>query len=146
MRYLYKLTTTALVLIIGLNTNLASAQSQSDFSFEEGVVGLYCTTDGDTKIPEGVFEDAFPQWIEVLQSFANDGIIDRAHYLPDFRGGIFIVIGGETLEEAKSKVMTVKKSNLTILEAALQKAGMASPSEDACQQIEIGPVAILPKN
>lgn len=146
MRYLHKLATTTVVLLFCLNTNTVLAQSQSDFSFEKGVVALYCTTDGDSEIPVSVFEDAFPQWIEVLQNFANDGVIERAHYLPDFRGGIFIVIGGESLEDAKSKVMTVKKSNLTILEAALQKAGMASPSSDACQQIEIGPVAILPKS
>lgn len=145
MLYFRKLVIAIVVLFVSFPISSAWAQSQSDFSFDDGVVALYCSAKEGSEIPDDVFEEAFPQWIEALQSFADDGVISRAHYLPDFRSGVFVVVGGESLDNAKSNVLAVEKSMLAILESALTKAGSANPYNDTCQQIEIGPVAILPK-
>lgn len=137
------LLSTTLLLV---STSIAWAQSQSDLSFDEGVVAVYCFVPNESEIQESVFEEAFPMWIEALQNLANDGVIIRAHYLPNLRRGVFIVVGGESLEDAKKNAMIVDQSNKSILKAALQKAGVTNPLDGTCQHIEIGPVAILPNN
>lgn len=129
-----------------LPVNSAIAQSQSDISFSEGSVLLYCTTKDNREIPEEFFEDAFPQWVVALQNFAKEGVVLKAHYLPDLRSGVFIVVGGDSLEDAKNNVGEVESSSRKILDTALSKAGIENPYQDSCLQIEIGPVAITGDN
>jgi len=114
-------------------------------SFSEGAVVLHCVEGEDSRLPDSVFEEAFPKWAVALQEFANAGDVLRAHYFPDFRTGVFIVVGGESLEDAKNNVDAVESSIQSILDEALKNADISDFIHSPCNKIEIGPIAILPR-
>jgi len=137
------LTTTGISMLLSLYS--AVAFSQVNFEFEQGAVALYCLEGENSKLPDNVFDEAFPNWVLALQQHANAGDVRRVHYLPEFRSGVFILVGGSSLEDAKKNVEKVEKSIQTILDEALKNAGVTDFNHAPCQRIEIGPVAILPK-
>jgi len=136
---------TALTTYFCLQSAIVLSQSQIDFDFKDGAVALYCIEGEDSELPDSVFEKAFPQWVESLQKHANSGEVLRVHYLPNFRSGVFIVVGGDSLEDANSNVAKVEKSIETILDAELKKAGIKDFNHAPCLKLEIGPLALEPK-
>ena len=135
--------------LLALLSNVANAQSdQSTFAFDTGSVVIHCIAPtGEQKISIDIFNEAFALWITKLQVHANEGRVIRAHYLNEFRQGIFIVVAGDTPSNAMENALAIRTENEEILKSAVEKTG-GDPSsidyEESCQLIPIGPVAILP--
>ena len=117
----------------------ALAANESDGDFEQGSVVMFCTKVEGIEIPETAFQKAFPQWMDTLQLLADEGIVIRAHFLREFKNGIFVVIAGDTREEAMNNAVltSYKLSNIFIEATGLENF-------NTCTFDEIGPVAILP--
>ncbi len=132
-----------------LFSSIANAQSdQSTFTFVTGSVVIHCAApSGEQKLSVDTFNEAFGLWITKLQIHANEGRVIRAHYLNEFREGIFIVVTGDTPDKAMENALAIQAENQEILKSAVEKTG-GDPSsinaEGSCQFIPIGPVAILP--
>ena len=131
--------------LAALSTSHAADEDQFDLAFTEGTVHIYCFQ------PEGaddnVFADAFPKLITNLQENANRGLVLRAHYLEELTNGIFIVVGGETRDEAVANGAQLLAEQNAILDEALESSGSQATddlSTETCRVIEVGPVAILP--
>lgn len=123
------------------------AQDQSDIKFTEGSVLIYCTAPTESgQISTKVFNEAFPKWMARLQERADEGTIARAHYLSDLKSGLFVVVLGNSTEQAMSNAGMVMSENRNILIDAYEKAGLdLRPEDERCTLIEIGPVAVLPR-
>jgi len=144
MSIIKTLTTALISTLFCLHSSVALSQSQIDFDFKEGAVALYCIEGDGAELPDAVFEAAFPKWLEMLQELTDVGDILRVHFLPKFRSGVFIVVGGDSLDDAKSKVGKIEESVKSILDEALKNAGITDFDHPPCQEIEIGPVALMP--
>ena len=118
-------------------------------SFKEGSAIIHCAApSNEDVISTEVFNEAFPQWITNLQLYANDGIVARAHYLGGLKRGIFIVVLGETSEQAMDRAVSIQQENRAILAEAIVKAdAVANEQVDAvCQIFAIGPLAAKSMN
>lgn len=137
----------AAVIAAAFSLNVDAAD-QTDMEFDQGTVLIRCTTpDGHPQISRELFKRGFPHWITNLQKRANEGLIARVHYLGSLKEGLFIVVNGENRQEAlKNAVVIIDEIN-TVMENAIEDSGdqPGFDQNDACQHIEIGPVAILPK-
>lgn len=116
----------------------AKADDQSNIEFAEGTVHIYCFQPKDANAD--AYLEAFPKLVTNLQNHADEGRVVRAHYLKELKHGIFIVVGGDTREDAVSNGEQLLEEQNDILESA-----GADSSEDACRILEVGPVAVLPK-
>ncbi len=127
----------------------ASADEATEMSFDEGSVIIRCGTPPgkDNHISDALFEAAFPNWMTSLQTHANEGRVARAHYLGVLKQGIFIVVVGDTREQAKENSELVLSDLGKIMEDAMDSTGETPPftAEESCLVGEIGPVAILPQ-
>ena len=124
----------------------ADTDEQSNIAFEEGSVHIYCTQPPNAK--EEVFLEAFPKLIANLQIHADEGRVVRAHYLKELKHGVFVVVGGDTREDAIVNADLLLKEQQAILSAASESVGADSNddvSDNTCRMFEVGPVAILPK-
>lgn len=132
--------------LAALNTSYAAdKEDQFDIAFTEGSVHIYCFQPEDAD--DEVFTDAFPKLITNLQENANEGLVLRAHYLEEIKNGIFIVVGGETREDAVANGAQLLAEQKAILDEALEASGSQTTvdlSAETCRVIEVGPVAILP--
>ncbi len=126
----------------------AKAADETEIVFTEGTVLVRCVVpDGHPQISTELFNAGFPHWISNLQKQANEGLISRVHYLGELKEGLFIVVEGSTRTEAKDNALVVIKGINTVMEQAIEASGEQPgfDQSDACQSIEIGPVAILPR-
>lgn len=125
----------------------AIAEDQTNYQFTEGSVLIRCMVPEDqNKITTELFNSAFPQWITILQNYANEGLISRAHYLGELKEGIFIVVIGKDKEESMKNAETVITDINRITAKAMQdtSTALSFDAADACQFIEIGPLAVQP--
>lgn len=128
-------------------TFVANADDQTEIAFADGNVHIYCRTPSDAD--ENVFLESFPQLIVNLQKHADEGRVIRAHFLKELKHGIFIAVAGEDRAEAKKNAQMILDENRTTIDTAVKNTGAELDEKDAdggCQIIEVGPVAILPKN
>ncbi len=128
-------------------TGSINAADQTDYQFTAGNVLVRCMApDEHPLITTELFNAAFPEWITSMQKMANNGLISRAHYLGELKEGIFIVVEGETRNQAMVNATAVISEINAVTAKAIEETG-ESPDfaiDDACQFIEIGPVAIIP--
>ena len=124
------------------------ANEVTEMSFAEGSVIIRCGTPQgqDNHISDKLFEAAFPNWITSLQNHANEGRVSRVNYLGILKEGLFIVVIGDSREDALANSEIVVSDLGKIMEKAVEETGETPPftGEDACLLGEIGPVAILP--
>ena len=136
-------------LLICFSSSNIWADEAGEMSFSEGSVIIRCGTPpgSDNDISNKLFAAAFPNWITSLQTHANEGLISRAHYLGVLKRGMFIVVIGDTKEDAKSNSEIVLSDLAQIMEKAIKETGQTPPfsAEEACLVGEIGPIAILPQ-
>ncbi len=124
----------------------ADSEDQSNIEFAEGSVHIYCTQPPNAN--EELFLEAFPKLIASLQIHADEGRVVRAHYLKELKHGIFVVVGGDTREDAVVNADLLLEEQRAILSAASESVGAESSddvSDNTCRMFEVGPVAILPK-
>ena len=141
-----KVKLTCVIATLILNISVVAAD-QADIQFKSGSVLIRCMApNGHPVITTKLFNAAFPHWITAVQSMANKGVISRAHYLGELKQGIFIVVEGATREEAlvNASVVVSEINAVTVnaIEATAEAPDFAV--DDACQFIEIGPVAVTP--
>lgn len=125
----------------------ANAANQEDMVFEEGTVLIRCMApEGHQLISTELFNAGFPKWLTRLQKLANDGVVRRVHYLGELKEGLFIVIEATTKKQALERASMVVNDINSIMENAIVESGSRPTFDqhDACQYIEIGPVAVLP--
>ena len=129
---------------LGISSLTGANTDQSDVVFQDGSVLIRCAS--GQEINDELFNAAFPNWIKSLQQHADDGLIRRAHYLGKLKEGIFIVVAGDSREQAAENAQVVLSDLTAVAEAAGQATGVESSvnPENTCQTTEIGPVAILP--
>lgn len=125
------------------NTSVANAD-QANVVFSEGSVLIRCSS--GQEISDDLFKAAFPDWMARLQKHANAGLVKRAHYLGRLKEGIFIVVAGESRDQAGENAKTVMADLAAIAQKAVDENGLQQPVslDETCQTSEIGPVAILP--
>ncbi|MEM6986398.1 MAG: hypothetical protein AAF499_07640 [Pseudomonadota bacterium] len=83
----------------------------------------------------------------LTQEQAEEGVVNRAHYLGALKDGVFVVVQGATRQDAMEKAAVLTTGILSILEQAIQ-AARSTPDfalTDACRSVEIGPLAVLPR-
>ncbi len=129
--------------------SIASADEAAEMSFSQGSVIIRCGTPPgqDNHISNKLFEAAFPNWMISLQEHANEGRVARAHYLGELKEGIFIVVTGDSRDEALSNSNLVLTDLGKIMDKAIVETGEKPEftAEESCVVGEIGPVAILPQ-
>ena len=138
----------AMCTLLACISSNAYAADQSDMEFDQGTVLIRCMApEGHAQISTDLFNAGFPYWITNLRKMADDGLIRRVHYLGVLRDGLFIVIEAKTREEALEKSTVVINDINAVMRKAIADTGEQPTFDqnDACQFIEIGPVAILPK-
>ncbi len=144
-----KITNIIITILIYIPLSIVLADEAAEMSFAEGSVLIRCGTPPgqDNHISNKLFEAAFPDWIINLQQHANEGRIARAHYLGVLKEGIFIVVIGDSREDALSNSEIVLSDLGIIMKNAIEETGDAPPftAEKSCLVGEIGPVAILPR-
>ena len=123
------------------------AAEEDNVGFDEGSVLIFCDApDPDSARHAAVFAEAFPKLIENLQLRADEGMLVRAHYLGRLKDGVFLVVDGESIEEARENAAALQRQNSAIIAEAMEAAGvdLDGYAGDNCRTEEIGPVAILP--
>lgn len=128
-----------------LSLGAVADDHESEMVFDEGTVAIYCSVMEEDEVPERVFNAAFPGWISDLQGDADAGKIIRVHYLPKFRGGVFIVVDGEDLADARNNATEILEKHHAVLREAWAASEASAPPGAPCEMIEIGPVALLPR-
>ncbi len=113
----------------------------ADLAFEQGSVLVICgkPVTGDELTADEFFA-GFGEWISLLQTKANEGVIARAHYLENLKDGVFIVFEGPDRAEALQQANDVIDS-LTAIYANIE----GSADVEICRSHEIGPVAAFPR-
>ena len=143
-----KIAVATIVFILGVNVSIA-AKDEADMDFDGGSVIIHCVAPTETdQIESEIFLNAFPQWITNLQIHANEGRVARAHFLSELKEGIFVVVVGDTKEQAMENALAIDAENTEVLKQAFADAGVdmgEGPLDSRCDMIEIGPVAILPQ-
>ena len=126
----------------------ASATDPADIIFKEGYALVLCAApDGHAQVSTDLFNAAFPQWIRFLQEQAEEGVVNRAHYLGELKDGVFVVVQGATRQDAVGRADVLIDGILSILEQANQET-RSTPDfalADACRSVEVGPLALLPR-
>lgn len=123
------------------------AQDQSEIYFSEGSVLIYCSkNDNPQELTTELFNEAFPNLIELLQQKANAGLISRAHYLSQLKEGVFIVVKGDSREESITNAEDILTSIDEVMASAMKKLELPQTGKttDSCKTLEIGPIAIAP--
>lgn len=143
-----KIVSIVLTLLTCLSLPNVRADETTDMYFDEGSMIIRCGTPvgQENHISDALFKAAFPNWITSLQRHANQGRVARAHYLGVLKEGLFIVVIGDSREEALKNSEIVLFDLGKIMEEAIQKTGDTPPftAKESCLTGEIGPVAILP--
>ena len=144
-----KITSIVLTALTCLPISIAAADEAAEMPFGEGSVLIRCGTPPgqDNHISNKLFKAAFPNWMTSLQKHANDGRVARAHYLGILKEGIFIVVNGDSREDAAANAEMVLQDLGKIMDKAIEETGDTPPftAEESCIVGEIGPVAILPQ-
>lgn len=145
---MYRTVVYAICLCAALSSVTAIAQQEDiNYTFDEGSMLLLCIApDSEGEAGAAVFNEAFPKLVTHLQLRANEGIVIRAHYLTELNDGMFIVVGGESLEESTNNALELQAESREIISAAIESAGASgsAPEPDYCRMIPIGPLAVLP--
>lgn len=121
-------------------SHYSNAADQSNITFQNGSVLVICTAPEGRSLSADEFNRAFPKWISLMQTRANDGVITRAHYLGELKDGIFIVVAGNTVELAMTNAVDLSNDLNAIYESEIEK-----DAGEMCRFRKIGPVAILPQ-
>ncbi|MEO1159928.1 MAG: hypothetical protein AAFW74_05625 [Pseudomonadota bacterium] len=117
------------------------AQDPIDNEFEEGGVVAICGRPvGGPDLSSEAFLAGFPEWITSLQVKANEGVIERAHYLGTIKEGVFIVFKGPDRAQAMSSAKEVTGQ----LKRVYTEVTGNESKDEICRFYEIGPVAVLP--
>ena len=117
------------------------ADDPANLAFDQGSVLVICgerVTGGDITSDE--FFAGFPEWITMLQQKANEGVVERAHYLSRVKEGIFIVFSGPDIEVARKNASDVVNELTTVYADVTGNTDM-----EICRSYEVGPVAALPR-
>ncbi len=128
--------------------SIIGSADQADMKFDESTLLVRCKAPaGHPQISTELFNAGYPHWITNLRQMADDGIIRRVHYLGVLKEGLFIVIEATSRQEAADKASFVIADINAVMEAAIEASGERPTFDqnEACETIEIGPVAILPK-
>lgn len=109
-------------------------------AFNVGSVAMMCTAPTNKEVTDAQFEVALPQWIETLQTMANEGVVKRAHHLGRIKDGIFIIFTGESPQDALNNAVlaSYKLSQIFIDATGIQNF-------NSCTYTQLGPVAVLPQ-
>ena len=137
----------ASLLLIVSSSVFASEAELANTTFSESSVLLFCEApNSDSEQHTQVFLDAFPKLIANMTKVANEGGLERAHYLGNLNDGFFLVFRGDTLELAQAKADELVAQNDAIIKEALASADIEadSPFSDSCKAFKIGPVAVVP--
>ena len=131
-----------------LLSSVVRAADPTDQVFESGYVLVRCMAPpSHPQVSTAVFNAGFPEWISFVQTQADAGVVERAHYLSELKDGLFIVVAGETRQVALDNALSVIDRMNAILDQAITASGetVSFATTDACQRTEIGPLAVLPR-
>ena len=127
----------------------SSAQgAENEVPFEQGSVLIHCATpSGEEQIAADLFYQAWPYWFNSLQEHIDAGRVKRVYYLTKLKEGLLIIVPGEDRKTALETATAINEENTAILQKAIDDSCVElkyNPA-DACELIEIGPVAIKPR-
>ena len=129
--------------VVGLIVSgiVCAEDDAADIAFDDGSILVICgkPVTGDELSSDDFFA-GFGEWITLLQQQANDGLIARAHYLPDLKDGVFIVFDGPDRAAARRQAESTI-SELTRVYSDIE----STPDVEICRIHEIGPIAAFPR-
>ena len=134
-------------LLIFASSSVFADEEVANTSFSESSVLMFCSVpEPESETHSDLFLDAFPKLISTMIKSANEGGLERAHYMGRLKDGFFLVFRGESLEKAQAKADELLALNDAVIKDVLATVDIKSDTafSDSCKSFEIGPVAVLP--
>ena len=137
---------TAFLLSLSAASN-ADNHASDELFFDTGSSIIYCApTDEADVLPMDTFNEAFQLWIPNLLVHYENGTVARVHFLNQLKNGIFILVRGDSLDEAMENANAINSENLDILKASALETGFELDTDNSgiCQILPVGPQLIGP--
>lgn len=141
IQFFFKSILWAILTVILPTESMAKNAVNTNGTFKQGSVALMCTAPKTKEVSDAAFAKALPLWVETLQTLSKEGVVLRAHYLGELKAGIFVIISGDSPEDALTNAVLVSYQLSDIFIKATGYQNFHS-----CTYTQFGPVAVLPSD